>query len=103
RSYGVQVARLAGLPAPVVARAKDVLEALEAGDREGGAKAERLIDDLPLFNLAPPPPAPPVKTSGAASAVEAELAAINPDDMSPREALDALYALKAAARSSDGE
>ncbi len=93
RSYGVQVARLAGLPDAVIARAKDVLEALEAGEREGGGKAGRLIDDLPLFNAAPSRPAPQVK---GPSAVEAALAAINPDDLTPREALEALYRLKAA-------
>ena len=89
RSYGVQVARLAGLPAPVIERARTVLEALEAGDREGGPKAERLIDDLPLFSAAPSPASPP-----ASSAVETALDEINPDDLSPREALEALYRLK---------
>ena len=92
RSYGVQVARLAGLPDAVVARAKDVLEALEAGEREGGAKADRLIDDLPLFS-ATPPPAPVAATKGP-SLVDEALAEINPDEMTPREALDALYRLK---------
>ena len=52
RSYGVQVARLAGLPHSVIERAKVVLEALEKGDREGGKQAT-LIDDLPLFRAAP--------------------------------------------------
>src|SRR5690606_22303337 len=52
RSYGVQVARLAGLPEAVVARAKVVLEALEKGEREGGAHKATLIDDLPLFSVA---------------------------------------------------
>ena len=52
RSYGVQVARLAGLPQSVVDRAKTVLEALEKGDRDG-AKKTALIDDLPLFRAAP--------------------------------------------------
>ena len=55
RSYGVQVARLAGLPDAVVARAREVLDALEAGEREGGRKPKALIDDLPLFAAAPPP------------------------------------------------
>ena len=52
RSYGVQVAQLAGLPAAVVARARVVLEALEKGEREGGATQKALIDDLPLFAAA---------------------------------------------------
>lgn len=52
RSYGVQVAKLAGLPDAVIARANVVLEALEKGEREGsGAKA--MIDDLPLFAVTP--------------------------------------------------
>ena len=49
RSYGVQVARLAGLPDSVVTRARIVLEALEKGEREGGGKKQAVIDDLPLF------------------------------------------------------
>ena len=53
RSYGVQVARLAGLPEAVVSRARDVLNALEAGEREGAAKPKALIDDLPLFAATP--------------------------------------------------
>ncbi|MEL6793116.1 MAG: DNA mismatch repair protein MutS, partial [Pseudomonadota bacterium] len=92
RSYGVQVARLAGLPDAVVARAKDVLEALEAGEREGGSKAEKLIDDLPLFSAAPPPA--PVAAKGP-SDVDAALVDLNPDEMTPRDALEALYRLKA--------
>ncbi len=53
RSYGVQVARLAGLPPSVVERARVVLEALEQGERQGGARPKALIDDLPLFRAAP--------------------------------------------------
>ncbi len=60
RSYGVQVARLAGLPDSVVARARVVLEALEKGEREGGVKKQMIIDDLPLFSVAATPiSAPP--------------------------------------------
>jgi DNA mismatch repair protein MutS len=55
RSYGVQVARLAGLPQAVVERAKVVLEALEKGEREGGSRKHALIDDLPLFSATPAP------------------------------------------------
>ena len=62
RSYGVQVARLAGLPAAVVERARVVLEALEKGEREGGGKARALVDDLPLFAVA----ARPVAAGGGA-------------------------------------
>jgi DNA mismatch repair protein MutS len=90
RSYGVQVAQLAGLPPVVVERARIVLDALEKGEREGsGQKA--LIDDLPLFAATPPPAPTPVKGS---SEVEHMLDEIHPDDLSPREALQLLYELK---------
>ena len=87
RSYGVQVARLAGLPQSVVDRAKTVLEALEKGDRDG-AKKTALIDDLPLFRAAPP------ATKPKNSAAEDRLKSINPDELTPIEALKALYDLK---------
>jgi DNA mismatch repair protein MutS len=92
RSYGVQVARLAGLPAAVVERARVVLDALERGERELGGKAKALIDDLPLFAraAAPPPPAP------QPSPIEERLRAVLPDELSPREALALLYELRAA-------
>jgi DNA mismatch repair protein MutS len=81
RSYGVQVARLAGMPAAVVRHAQAALEALESQSRAGDLQAE-------LFTAPPPPPAPEI------SAAEAALRAINPDQLSPREALDALYKLR---------
>jgi DNA mismatch repair protein MutS len=90
RSYGVQVARLAGLPHSVIERAKIVLEALEKGEREGGKQAT-LIDDLPLFRAAPPPaPLPKQKVS----AVEERLKDIHPDELTPMEALRLVYELK---------
>ncbi|WP_434616376.1 DNA mismatch repair protein MutS [Tabrizicola sp. M-4] len=93
RSYGVQVARLAGLPAAVVDRAKVVLEALESGERQGGARPKALIDDLPLFSVAPAaPPAPRVVAKE--SAVEARLKDAHPDEMTPMEALRFVYELK---------
>ncbi len=94
RSYGVQVARLAGLPPKVVERAKVVLDALEKGEREGGAKRDTLIDDLPLFAATPEPSAAPAPVSS----VETRLANIAPDDLSPRDALALIYELKALAK-----
>ncbi len=92
RSYGIQVARLAGLPAAVVERAREVLHRLESGETSG--KADRLVDDLPLFSVAARREAPkPDKPDLLREAV----AALNPDEMTPREALEALYRLKGKA------
>jgi DNA mismatch repair protein MutS len=90
RSYGIQVAKLAGLPASVIERAKLVLAQLEAEDRTSPAR--KLIDDLPLFAATRPAPAAP-QNDALSSVVEA-LAALHPDEMSPRDALEALYSLK---------
>ncbi len=90
RSYGVQVARLAGLPQSVVERARIVLDALENSKREGGSARKALIDDLPLF--AATPVATPPKHE--ASKIEARLKDTLPDTLSPREALDLIYELK---------
>ncbi|OWY02135.1 DNA mismatch repair protein MutS [Thioclava sp. IC9] len=93
RSYGVQVARLAGLPHSVVERARIVLDALEKGEREGGGKKQAVIDDLPLFSVSntPQPAAPPT----GPSPLEERLKSLIPDDMTPKDALDALYELRA--------
>ncbi len=91
RSYGLQVARLAGLPPPVIDRAKLILEELERSDREGPASAR--LDDLPLF-AAPARPAPVKPSPPAHDPLRAALEAIDPDEMTPREALEALYRLK---------
>ncbi len=96
RSYGVQVARLAGLPPTVINRARQVLETLEKRAREGGAGAKALVDDLPLF-AAPPP------QRSRVSAAEALLMDIQPDELSPREALDLIYRLKEAQAKSSRE
>jgi DNA mismatch repair protein MutS len=92
RSYGIQVAKLAGLPPSVIERAKLVLAQLEAEDRISPAR--KLIDDLPLFAAtqrgAPPTP----QADASLTALVEALAALNPDEMSPRDALEALYALK---------
>jgi DNA mismatch repair protein MutS len=91
RSYGIQVAKLAGLPAAVIERAKVVLTQLEAEDRSSPAR--RLIDDLPLFAATARQAASPPQDE-AAEAIRAAITALNPDDLSPRDALEALYALK---------
>ncbi|MEM1067180.1 MAG: DNA mismatch repair protein MutS, partial [Pseudomonadota bacterium] len=93
RSYGVQVAKLAGLPPAVIARARDVLDLLEKSAREGGSGAQSLAEDLPLFAAAPAPA--PASTRGP-SEIEDMLADVQPDTLSPREALDLVYALKEA-------
>jgi DNA mismatch repair protein MutS len=92
RSYGIQVAKLAGLPNAVIERAKLVLAKLEATDRA----APRGFEDLPLFAAAAPRPAA-APQDAALAAVIAALEALHPDEMSPRDALEALYALKAKA------
>jgi DNA mismatch repair protein MutS len=103
RSYGIQVAKLAGLPSRVIERAKVVLAALEAEDR---AAPSRGVDDLPLFAAARTP-ARSSSTESVAAAALADLTqaldALNPDDLSPREALEALYALKAKLRERKGD
>jgi len=93
RSYGVQVARLAGLPESVVARARVVLEMLEKGEREGRVGKKTLIDDLPLFAAMPVPAPVQVKDS----AVQMRLDEIVPDEISPKDALALLYELKSLA------
>ncbi|MBO6504604.1 MAG: DNA mismatch repair protein MutS [Kordiimonadaceae bacterium] len=91
RSYGIQVAKLAGLPAAVVTRARQVLDHLETSDKNGGG-SERLISDLPLFQSTPVASAASADTGP--SVVEERLSDINPDSLSPKEALDLLYELK---------
>ncbi|HRE21134.1 MAG TPA: DNA mismatch repair protein MutS, partial [Rhabdaerophilum sp.] len=86
RSYGIQVAKLAGLPAGVVKRAGAILSELEKADR--ASPMARMIDDLPLFRAAASEaPVPDTRLREA-------LADLRPDEMSPREALDALYRLR---------
>jgi len=87
RSYGIHVAKLAGVPGPVLARAGEVLDELEKAD--GRPKPADLADDLPLFQAAKPPPG-----LGEPSALEQALETLNPDGMTPKEALEALYRLK---------
>lgn len=84
RSYGVQVARLAGMPASLLRQARATLEALESQQQAHSAQVD-------LFAAPPSPAAPP---AAAPSPLEVALASLEPDRLSPREALDALYRLK---------
>jgi DNA mismatch repair protein MutS len=98
RSYGIHVARLAGLPEAVLGRAEEVLARLEAG--EAGSATARLADDLPLFAaaLAKAPAPATTSTPSETSAVEGMLREVSPDELSPRGALELLYRLKSAMR-----
>jgi DNA mismatch repair protein MutS len=106
RSYGLQVAQLAGVPREVIARARDYLASLEA---DAGRRAESPQGELPLFAPvldtragsppasaadAPPPSAEPARDR-ALQALRAAVEALDPDALSPRAALEALYALRA--------
>ena len=86
RSYGVQVAKLAGMPSALVRQARATLEALEAQQSSGAAQVD-------LF--AAPAAADAAAAAAGPSRAEAALAAIDPDQLAPREALEALYRLKA--------
>jgi DNA mismatch repair protein MutS len=96
RSYGIQVAKLAGLPSSVVERAKKILEELEASDRR--APVERLIADLPLFSARPVAPPQPISPEPKKDALREKLSGVDPDDLSPRDALQVLYELRRLAR-----
>ncbi|MGQ7793095.1 DNA mismatch repair protein MutS [Faunimonas sp. B44] len=89
RSYGIQVAKLAGLPAPVIARAREVLRGLE---RNAGRRGPAVVDELPLFAAPPAEPPPP---DPALIAIDT----LDPDALTPREALERLYDLKRLRRS----
>ena len=91
RSYGIQVARLAGLPDAVVARAKDVLTQLESSERHNPALT--LVDDLPLFSAELHREKKKAETAGP-SPLDKRIADIHPDDLTPREALELIYELK---------
>lgn len=92
RSYGLQVARLAGLPSSVVTRAGAILKSLEKS--QGGRSARARIDDLPLFATINPPPPPEPPSEPPEDKLALLLDSIDPDALTPREALDALYRLK---------
>ena len=91
RSYGIQVAKLAGLPREVTARAAAVLALLENSQTKV-ADGEALLNDLPLFAAAA---RPSDGVSGSAAALERALAELNPDELTPKSALETLYKLKA--------
>jgi DNA mismatch repair protein MutS len=97
RSWGVHVAELAGVPAPVVRRAAQLLASLEKG---GGRGAK--LEALPLFAAAPHA-IPPAGGTGEPDRLRDELAAIDPDRLSPREALEKIYRLKSLLAVSDAE
>ena len=94
RSYGIQVARLAGLPKTVTGRAAEVLALLEKQDGKA-AQGEALLDDLPLFAARPKAHMP---ADSGPSPLELALAAVNPDELTPKAALEALYKLKELGR-----
>ena len=91
-SFGLDVARLAGVPADVLARAQEILARLEKGDAGRGAK--EALSDLPLFASAP-------VAAPATDALRARLADVHPDSLTPRAALDLLYELKRLAEDGD--
>jgi DNA mismatch repair protein MutS len=95
RSYGIQVAKLAGLPGPVVSRARTLLAEFEAAERL--SYADRSVADLPLFTASKAPTTTPAPSDALADALHA----IEPDALSPRAALEALYRLKKL-RAGDG-
>jgi DNA mismatch repair protein MutS len=96
RSYGIQVAKLAGLPPSVIERAKVVLARLEAEERA----APPGFDDLPLFAAAPRSASAPAADAALATLIDA-LASLHPDEISPRQALEVLYDLKTRAAAKD--
>ncbi|WP_026596829.1 DNA mismatch repair protein MutS [Methylobacterium sp. 77] len=96
RSYGLQVARLAGLPAGVIARAGSILKNLEKAERDRPTRPR--IDDLPLFASLAPPPLPEIKEPPREDRLRQALDQVDPDALTPREALDILYRLKVTAR-----
>jgi DNA mismatch repair protein MutS len=93
RSYGIQVAKLAGLPPALIARARQVLAKLE---KQQG-KPRGALEELPLFAMLASPSEEPADEPQPSGPVLEALAALNPDAMTPRDALEALYRLKSLA------
>ncbi|MCY4303988.1 MAG: DNA mismatch repair protein MutS [Aestuariivita sp.] len=94
RSYGVQVAKLAGLPDSVINRAQTVLSLLEKKSYSGNDQADKLFDDLPLFSQKMS-----TKPAITSSILENMMKEIHPDELTPREALELIYKLKTASKS----
>ena len=92
RSYGIHVAKLAGLPSAVVGRAEEVLSSLESGNQ--AKAAAKLAEDLPLFAAAPVQAAP---ASTGPDLLREALGSIEPDGLTPKAALDLIYRLKGMA------
>jgi DNA mismatch repair protein MutS len=92
RSYGIHVAQMAGLPKAVIARAQEVLHRLES--EENNKNSGTLADDLPLFSAAlPVSPSPPINAE-----LESLLTDLNPDELTPKKALEMIYKIKAASQ-----
>jgi len=96
RSYGIQVAKLAGLPQPVISRATEVLRILEGTENNS---SDALIEELPLFAASRPNSV--VRLEQRSSKIEEMLNSIHPDELTPRQALDVIYKLKRLARDDD--
>jgi DNA mismatch repair protein MutS len=94
RSYGIHVAKLAGLPDIVIRRSEQILQSLQQGEKSGAL--EKLSEDLPLFSALAEKVEREKPSMAPASPALEKLAAVNPDDLTPREALQILYDLKAA-------
>jgi DNA mismatch repair protein MutS len=92
RSYGIHVARLAGLPAPVIRRAEAVLKVIEAGGATGALR--RKMDDLPLFSAIQTPPPLSVEEPSPLEPLATLLAETDPDALTPKAALEMLYRLR---------
>ncbi|MCP4393687.1 MAG: DNA mismatch repair protein MutS [Alphaproteobacteria bacterium] len=96
RSYGIHVAKLAGVPSNVLVRAEQVLEKLETGEQKSAITTE-LANDLPLFAIAGISDKNKDDTKmqkSAISKIEKAVKDSNPDDMTPKDALDFLYSLR---------
>ena len=97
RSYGIQVAKLAGLPKAVIKRANEVLNVLENKNQKSGGINQ--LEDLPLFSMELPEneeeTEETAKPNPIGDKLQDELSNLNPDELTPKNALDMLYKLKA--------